>query len=168
MKKIAIVIPAYNELENIESLIKAILKNASDFTIFLVDDSKDESIGSLINLKNLEVKYFHRKNERGRGSAVLYGLKKALKEEKYDIFIEMDADFSHDPQELNRHIKNFENLELDLLIASRYLKSSKIINWSIQRKILSKLSNFLARILLGINLKDFTNGFRCYYKKAAK
>ena len=168
MKKIAIVIPTYNELENIESLIKAILKNTSDVTIFLVDDSKDESIGSLINSKNLKVKYFHRKNERGRGSAVLYGFKKALEEDKYDIFIEMDADFSHDPQELNSHIKNFENLELDLLIASRYLKNSKIINWSVQRKVLSKLSNFLARVLLGINLKDFTNGYRIYSKRAVE
>tara|TARA_Y200000002_G_scaffold376353_1_gene380064 strand:- start:52 stop:768 length:717 start_codon:yes stop_codon:yes gene_type:complete len=168
VKKIAIVIPTYNELENIESLIKAILKNTSDVTIFLVDDSKDESIGSLINSKNLKVKYFHRKNERGRGSAVLYGFRKALEEDKYDIFIEMDADFSHDPQELNSHIKNFENLELDLLIASRYLKNSKIINWSVQRKVLSKLSNFLARVLLGINLKDFTNGFRFYSKRAAE
>ena len=168
MKKIAIVIPTFNEVENIENLIKAILKNVPDSTIFLIDDSVNDEIGKLINSKNLNVKYFYRQNERGRGSAVLFGLKKALSEKKFDIFIEMDADFSHNPDELGRHIESFKNKDLDLLIASRYLKESKIINWSVQRKILSKLSNFLARVLLGIRLKDFTNGYRFYSKRAAE
>lgn len=168
MKKIAIIIPTFNELDNVENLIKTILKNIPNSDIFLIDDSKNEDIGNLITSKKLEVNYFHRKNERGRGSAVLFGLKKALEEEKFDIFIEMDADFSHDPDELERHIEIFKSQNLDLLIASRYLKESKIINWSLKRKVLSRLSNFLARFLLGINLKDFTNGFRFYSERAAK
>jgi dolichol-phosphate mannosyltransferase len=168
VKKIAIIIPTFNELDNVENLIKTILKNIPNSDIFLIDDSKNEDIGNLITSKKLEVNYFHRKNERGRGSAVLFGLKKALEEEKFDIFIEMDADFSHDPDELERHIEIFKSQNLDLLIASRYLKESKIINWSLKRKVLSRLSNFLARFLLGINLKDFTNGFRFYSERAAK
>jgi dolichol-phosphate mannosyltransferase len=99
VKKIAIIIPTFNELDNVENLIKTILKNIPNSDIFLIDDSKNEDIGNLITSKKLEVNYFHRKNERGRGSAVLFGLKKALEEEKFDIFIEMDADFSHDPDE---------------------------------------------------------------------
>ena len=80
----------------------------------------------------------------------------------------MDADFSHDPKELNKNIEYFSKNNLDLLIASRYLEKSKIINWGINRRILSKLSNVLARILLGVKIKDFTNGFRIYSKRATE
>ena len=121
----------------------------------------------MINSKNLNAIYSHRENLKGRGSAVLYGLRNALKEQKFDVFIEMDADFSHNPDELRKNLKYFYDNDLDLLIASRYQKKSKIINWGINRRILSKLSNILARFLLGVKLKDFTNGFRIYSKKAA-
>ncbi len=168
MKKIAIIIPTFNELDNIENLIKMILTNVPESSIFIVDDSKDTMIGNLISSKDLKAKYFHRENSRGRGSAVLYGLNKALEEKKFDIFVEMDADFSHNPEELRKNINKIIDEKLDLLIASRYLKNSKIINWGLQRRVLSKLSNFLARILLGIKLKDFTNGFRFYSKRAAE
>ena len=168
MKKIAIIIPTFNELDNIENLIKKILKNIPESSIFIVDDSKDTEIGNLIISKDLKAKYFHRENSKGRGSAVLFGLEKALKENKFDIFIEMDADFSHNPEELRKNIDKTIKDNLDLLIASRYLKSSKILNWSMQRRILSKLSNYLARALLGIKLNDFTNGFRFYSKKATE
>ena len=127
-----------------------------------------KKIGDLLSLKNLNAIYLHRENSKGRGSAVLHGLRNALKEDNFDIFIEMDADFSHDPSELRRNIEHFCNNNLDLLIASRYQKKSKIINWGINRRILSKLSNILARILLGVKLKDFTNGFRIYSKKATE
>ena len=80
----------------------------------------------------------------------------------------MDADFSHDPAELKRNINFFFNNSLDLLIGSRYLKRSKIINWSLSRKILSSLANFLARNLLQIPVTDFTNGFRIYSRRSAK
>ena len=168
MKKIAIIIPTYNELDNIESLISAILVNLPDCTIFVIDDSKNKDIGNLIDSKKLKAKYFHRENAKGRGSAVLFGFRKALEENKYDIFIEMDADFSHNPKELKKNIEYFKSNNLDLLIASRYLKNSQIINWSFGRKILSKLSNILARTLLSVKLKDFTNGFRIYSARATE
>ena len=168
MKKIAIIIPTFNELDNIENLINKISKNIPESSIFIVDDSKDPEIGNLIFSKNLKAKYFHRENLKGRGSAVLFGLNNALEENEFDIFIEMDADFSHNPDELRKNINKIIKDKLDLLIASRYLKNSKIINWSLQRRILSKLSNFLARVLLGIELNDFTNGFRFYSKKASE
>ena len=166
MKKIAIIIPTFNELDNIEDLINKISKNIPESSIFIIDDTKDPDIGNLITLKNLKAKYFHRENSKGRGSAVLFGLNEALKENEFDIFVEMDADFSHNPDELRKNIEKIIKSDLDLLIASRYLKNSKIINWSLQRRVLSKFSNFLARILLGIKLNDFTNGFRFYSKKA--
>ena len=165
MKKIAIVIPTYNELENIESLIKVILKNTLDFTIFLVDDSKDDSIGSLINSKNLKVKYFHRKNERGRGSAVLHGFKKALEEEKYDIFIEMDADFSHDPNDLSRLLKACKENGGDVAIGSRYVKGVNIVNWPMSRLLMSYFASKYVKAITGMPIHDSTAGFKCYKRK---
>ena len=87
------------------------------------------------------------KNKKGRGSAVLFGLKKAMQNSNNQIFVEMDADFSHKPSELKRNINFFKN-NCDLLIASRYLPSSRINNWSIKRRIFSKLANLLARFFL--------------------
>ena len=168
MNNIAIIIPTYNELKNIEKLVKEIKNNIKECTIFIVDDSKKKDIGKLIVNKNIKVKYFHRKKKSGRGSAIIYGLKEAFKNKKNKIFIEMDADFSHDPKELKKNIEIFKKKELDLLIASRYLTDSKIINWSFSRRIFSRLSNFLARNLLQIFLNDFTNGFRIYSKRSTK
>jgi len=168
VNNIAIIIPTYNELENIEKLILEIKKKVPESKIFIIDDSKTQEIGELIKSKNIKVSYFHRENESGRGSAVIYGLNKAIKENKYQIFIEMDADFSHDPNELLRNIDFFINKKLDLLIASRYLPGSKIINWNLSRRVLSKMSNFLARNLLKIPLNDFTNGFRIYSSRSVE
>ena len=167
MKNLAIVIPTLNEEENIEKLVKQIKKQLPKATILIVDDSKNKNIEKIIVKKKLKAKYFHRKNGFGRGSAVLYGLKKAIKLKK-NFFIEMDADFSHNPNELKRNINIFNRRKLDLLIASRYLDKSKISNWSISRRIFSELANFLAKILLQIPVKDFTNGFRIYSKKSVE
>ena len=168
MTNVAIIIPTYNEADNIERLVKEINKQVPKSRIFIIDDSKDNDIGKLINKKKLKVKYFHRKKKMGRGSAVRYGLKKAIKEKKNNIFIEMDADFSHDPKELKKNINFFNKKNLDLLIGSRYLKKSKIINWSTSRVVFSSLANFLAKNLLNISLNDFTNGYRIYSKRSVK
>jgi len=167
MKNLAIVITTLNEEENIEKLVKQIKEQLPKATILIVDDSKNKKIEKIIVKKKLKAKYFHRTNGSGRGSAVLYGLKKAIKLKK-NFFIEMDADFSHNPNELKRNINIFNRRKLDLLIASRYLDKSKISNWSISRRILSELANFLAKILLQIPVKDFTNGFRIYSKKSVE
>ena len=168
MSDIAIVIPTYNELENIQKLVREIRKNVEKCNIYIVDDTNNDDIGKLIAKKKIKAKYFHRKKKSGRGSAIIYGLKKAFKNKKNKIFIEMDADFSHNPKELKRNLILFKKNNLDLLIASRYLKKSKIINWGLSRRIFSKLSNFLARNVLRISLHDFTNGFRIYSKRSTK
>tara|TARA_B100001059_G_C17786691_1_gene557567 strand:+ start:544 stop:1251 length:708 start_codon:yes stop_codon:yes gene_type:complete len=164
---ICIIIPTFNEKENIFKLSKQLLKLQPKAKIFIIDDTKKYNLNK--KFKNLKkIKYIHRKNKKGRGSAVLEGIKLALKNKKIKIFIEMDADFSHRPQELNNNIKKFLDKKLDLLISSRYLKSSKIYNWSLQRKVLSYLSNLLAKILLNVGVSDYTNGYRIYSKKSAK
>ena len=169
MNKIAIVIPAYNEDKNIIKLIHEIRK-ITKAIIVIVDDSqnlKTKKIISSFKIKNLY--YFHRGKKLGRGSAVIFGFKKILKKNNnLSCFVEMDADMSHSPKELLRNVSFFYKNSLDLLIGSRYLPKSKIINWPLSRKILSKLSNMLARILLGVPVNDYTNGYRFYSKRAVK
>ena len=163
MSKINIVIPTYNEDKNILSLIKEINKYVPDAQICIVDDSKENIIGNILKKNNFhKVIYFHRKHKKGRGSAVIYGFKKLFNMNINQIFIEMDADFSHKPSELKKNIKLFKKNKSDLLISSRYLKKSKILNWSLSRKILSKFSNILAKTVLQVNISDYTNGFRIY------
>jgi len=167
MNKICIVIPAFNENKNIIKLIK-VIKKKIDCYIIIVDDSENFKTKILFDkIKNKKIFYFHRKKKLGRGSAVIYGFKKIVKK-NINCFIEMDADFSHSPNELKRNIKTFYNKKLDLLIGSRYLAKSKIINWPLSRRILSKLSNLLARFLLGVPVNDYTNGYRFYSKRAIK
>ena len=164
---IGIVIPAYEEEENISILIKEI-KSFIKAKIVIVDDSKSNLTKKIFNKKKKNVFYFKRKKKLGRGTAVLFGLKKLLKSKQISIFIEMDADRSHRPSEINRNLKYFKKNTLDLLISSRYLKKSKIKNWPISRLCFSYISNKLAIFLLGIKVSDYTNGFRIYSRRSAK
>ena len=167
-KQIAIIIPAYNEEENIEKLIKKINYYVKKPIIILVDDSLSFKTSEIIKKKKIKVKYFHRKNKAGRGSAVIFGIKKIIRNRKIKAVIEMDADFSHAPSEIPRNLNYFFETKLDLLISSRYLKKSKILNWPISRRILSYYANKLARLLLSIPVSDYTNGFRIYSKSSCK
>lgn len=168
MKSIGIVIPAYNEKENILKLLKAIRRKIN-CNIIIVDDTANLEIKKIIyksKIKNL--KYYNRGKKSGRGSAVLFGFRKLIKIKNIECLIEMDADMSHSPSELIRNINFFYKNSLDLLIGSRYIKDSQIINWPFSRKVLSKFSNILARSLLGVPVNDYTNGFRFYSKRAVK
>ena len=162
---ICIVIPTYNEKENIFKLINKILSINLNIKLVIVDDS----IEKLIKLNKIKkVKYIYRGKKLGRGSAVLMGMRHALKDKNNKIIIEMDADFSHNPKELKRNINHFIKNKINFLIASRYIKNSKIINWPLSRRLLSKFSNILAKFLLGVPIKDYTNGFRFYDRTATK
>ena len=109
MKEISIIIPTFNEKENIHRLIKNIKKVVPKAYIVIVDDSIDDEIGKIVKKnKYLNVNYYHRKNAKGRGSAVLFGLRKNFSKDKKRIFIEMDADFSHRPIELKKNIELFK------------------------------------------------------------
>ena len=167
-KNIGIVIPTFNEENNIVKLIKTIKSKFKDSLIVIVDDSLHKKIWHLIKKNKLKVSYIYRGKKLGRGSAVRVGLKELLKNKKIKFFVEMDADFSHNPDELSKNINYFYKNSLDLLIGSRYLKKSKIINWSLSRRIFSFLANYLARNLLKIPISDFTNGYRIYSKNFDK
>ena len=135
-----------------------------------MDDSTNQNTKKLFNKNKFKnVKYYHRGKKLGRGSAVIFGFKKLLKIKKdVNCLIEMDADMSHSPRELKRNIAYFYKHSFGLLIGSRYLPKSKIINWPISRRILSKLSNRLAKFLLEAPVNDYTNGYRFYSKEAAR
>ena len=169
---LAIIVPTYNENENILELIKKIDQNLSvnniDFKVFIVDDSNQNTILDLIKPFSDKINYHHRGKKLGRCSAVIEGINLALKTKYTDLVIEMDADLSHDPTEMNDKIKIFVNDKLDLLISSRYRKDSKIEGWTIQRTILSFVSNMMAKFLLKVPVTDYTNGYRLYSKKAAE
>tara|TARA_B100001057_G_scaffold499866_1_gene612205 strand:+ start:4665 stop:5387 length:723 start_codon:yes stop_codon:yes gene_type:complete len=164
---IGIIIPTFREKENILKLSKKLLKLHPNCLIFIVDDTKEYNLKNYFKDKK-KITYIYRKNKKGRGSAVIEGFKKAYLSNKIKIFVEMDADFSHEPRELKNNINKFKNMNLDLLIASRYLKNSKIYNWSIQRRIFSFMANFLAEILLNVGVSDYTNGYRIYSRRALK
>tara|TARA_Y200000002_G_scaffold297997_1_gene252684 strand:- start:3250 stop:3972 length:723 start_codon:yes stop_codon:yes gene_type:complete len=164
---ISIVIPTFKEKANIKKLVNLIKSEIQVLKIVIVDDSPDEEIRDEINdLK--DINYIYRGKKLGRGSAVIEGLNFAQKNFDSEIFIEMDADLSHDPKELKENLRLFKENNCDLLIASRYLKKSKIVNWSILRKIFSFLANSLARFLLKIPISDYTNGYRIYSKNAVR
>ena len=169
MKKIGIVIPAFNEDKNIINLIKQIKKRIN-CPILIVDDSTNQNTKKLFSKNKFKnVKYYHRGKKLGRGSAVIFGFRKLLKIKKdVNCLIEMDADMSHSPGELKRNIAYFYKNSFGLLIGSRYLPKSKIINWPLSRRILSKLSNRLAKFLLEAPVYDYTNGYRFYSKEAAR
>jgi dolichol-phosphate mannosyltransferase len=159
-----VVIPTYNEKGNLPSLVKDIFKFLPEAKIIVVDDNSPDGTGILADqlagkYQNLVV--IHRQKKAGRGSAVLAGFEQALKEKAVEYIFEMDADFSHDPKDLPRLLSKVKEGS-DVVIGSRYLPQSKIINWSFKRRIFSKLANFYAKLFLKIPVCDYTNGFRCY------
>ena len=164
---ISIIVPAYNESSNIKKLLKEIRLNIKA-QIIIVDDSNNNLTKNLLKKEKMKITYIKRMKKLGRGSAVLEGFKRALKNKNMKIFVEMDADLSHPPAELRRNIDYFTKKNLDLLIGSRYLKKSEIVNWPISRRIFSRLANYLAKFLLRIPCSDYTNGYRIYSKNAAK
>jgi dolichol-phosphate mannosyltransferase len=162
-----IVIPTYNEKKNIKSLVKKILATKVPEKIIIVDDNSPDGTGGEADglaEKHSQVKVIHRKGKLGRGSAVIDGFKLALKDKEIKYFIEMDADFSHDPVELKELLKKAENY--DIVVGSRYLPQSKIKNWGMKRRIFSKIANLYARLVLGVPISDYSNGYRCYSRSA--
>lgn len=163
-----IVIPTYNEAENIVSLIRSIQKHTSHISkIIIVDDNSPDGTSDIItniSKKNKNVYLLTRSFKKGRGSAVIEGFSFAKKFSP-TYFLEMDADFSHKPKDISRLLRAIEEGP-DVIIGSRYLKKSKILNWSLKRRMFSKLANIYARLILGVPIRDYTNGFRIYKKKA--
>ncbi len=167
--EIVVVIPTYNAREGIIENILKIQKEVPRAKIIIVDDNSPDKTAKLIQakFKNKEkVLVVVRKAKGGRGSAVLAGFKEALRGKQAKYFIEMDADLCHDPKYIQELVA--ECKKADVVVASRYLPESKITGWNLKRKLMSFSINTFAKLLLHIPISDYTNGFRCYSRKAVE
>ena len=165
MKKL-VIIPTYNEKENIENIISTVFALKEDFQILVVDDSSPDGTGEIVKrLQKIYPSHLHlivRKIKDGLGKAYIQGFKWAL-ENKCDYIFEMDADFSHNPADLN---KLFEAcVKADMSIGSRYSKGVNVVNWPMGRVLLSYFASKYVRVILGIQIHDTTAGFVCFSRK---
>ncbi|MEC9065493.1 MAG: polyprenol monophosphomannose synthase [Bacteroidota bacterium] len=162
-----VIIPTYNEVENISKIIDLIILENHNIDVLVVDDNSPDGTSSLVNQKeeNLPNRVFliKRLNKRGLGTAYIDGFKWALKE-KYDYIISMDADFSHNPIELPKIIE-YLNSGVDVVIGSRYLNGVSVVNWPIARIFLSYIAQIYVRLITSMPIKDPTSGFVAYNSK---
>ena len=158
-----IIIPTYNEIENIQRLISEIFHYVDQETHILVcDDNSPDGTGDLVDVvaeTNPRVHVIHRPKKMGLGTAYVAGFKYAL-EHGYDIIFEMDSDFSHDPKYLPVFQQEIE--KYDAVIGSRYVPGGGVLNWGIGRRALSKGGSIYAKMMLGLPFNDLTGGFNCW------
>jgi dolichol-phosphate mannosyltransferase len=169
LKSIAVIVPTYNEKENIIALIDAIRGSVGNVSIYVVDDNSPDGTQDLVHnyiaKHKSNVSLIMRKSKSGRGGAVLEGFGAALKDPAIEYLVEMDADFSHDPAQMHRLLD--KRKPRTVVVASRYVAGSKIMNWPLKRKITSRLANAYIRTVLQVPVNDCTNGYRCYPRQAA-
>ena len=164
--KTVVMIPTYNEKDNIKQIINEIMAlKIKNLEVVVIDDNSPDGtwkIAHEMSRKNKKVHLLLRKDKRGRGLAGKAGYKWAL-ENKADYIIEMDADFSHQPKDIPKLIEKMG--EADLALGSRAIKGGREIGRGIARQIITKMANLYVRILLGIKVKDCNSGFRCFKRK---
>ncbi len=162
-----VIIPTYNEIENIEKMIRTVFSLPNPFHILIVDDGSPD--GTANKVKELQVEFFdklfiqERKGKLGLGTAYIHGFKWALAK-NYDFIFEMDCDFSHNPNDLIRLQQACEN-GADVAVGSRYVKGGNVSNWDNKRIFLSYCASIYVRMILWIKVKDTTAGFKCYKRK---
>lgn len=167
MGKNVVIIPTYNEIENIEKMVHTVFALPREFELLIVDDGSPD--GTAVKVKELQKQYqgkLHieeRKGKLGLGTAYIHGFKWALVRD-YDYIFEMDCDFSHNPSDLVRLLEACEN-GADVAVGSRYTKGGKVSNWPIGRILMSYFASVYVRMILWISVKDTTAGFKCYKRK---
>ncbi|RME42221.1 MAG: polyprenol monophosphomannose synthase [Chloroflexi bacterium] len=160
--KCMVVIPTYNERDNIEPLVDKILGLGDHFHVTIVDDNSPDGTGEIaerLATTTPRVQVIHRPAKQGLGTAYIAGFKHALKN-GVDYVVEMDADFSHDPDSLPGFLELMDTY--DVVIGSRYVKGLAVVNWSLRRLFLSLSANLYARWITGLPLHDCTSGFKCF------
>lgn len=163
-----IIIPTFNEKENIENIIKKVFSLKKEFNILIVDDNSLDGTANIV--KTLQKKYpkklfiQERSAKLGLGTAYIHGFNWALKKD-YEFVFEMDADFSHNPDDLIKLYDVVKNNDGDLAIGSRYVKGVNIVNWPMSRLLLSFFASKYVKIITGMPIHDSTAGFKCYKKK---
>lgn len=168
MSDALVIIPTYNEKENIEAIIRAVFNQQKAFHVLIVDDNSpdgtSEIVLKLINEFPTQLFLEKRLRKNGLGTAYIHGFKWALKR-KYEYIIEMDADFSHDPKDLNRLYHACKTAGADVSIGSRYSVGVNVVNWPMRRVLLSYLASKYVRFITGIPINDTTAGFVCWNRK---
>lgn len=166
MSKNLVIIPTYNEIENIENMVRKVFSLPKEFDLLIVDDGSPD--GTATKVKELLNEYKtlfieERKGKQGLGTAYIHGFKWALSR-KYEYIFEMDCDFSHNPDDLVRLLNACEN-GADVAVGSRYVKGGNVSNWDRKRILLSFFASLYVRLVLWFNVKDTTAGFKCYKRK---
>ena len=162
-----VVIPTYNERDNLSGITDSIVAHAPDVHILVVDDNSPDGTGQLADELNQahpeKVFVLHRTRKEGLGPAYVQGFKYAL-DHDYELIVQMDADFSHDPKYLPAF---FEAIKTnDLVIGSRYVEGISVVNWDLKRLILSKAASFYVRLITRMPIADCTAGFKCWRREA--
>ncbi len=161
-----VVIPTYNEAENIEKLITEVIRAAEGARVLIVDDNSPDGTSDIVReiaRKNPNVLLETRPGKLGLGTAYVHGFKRALSLSDVDCVLGMDADFSHSPQYLPDFLNALDTS--DLVVGSRYLEGISVVNWPIRRLFISYFANNYARLITGLPIRDCTSGFCCYKRE---
>jgi len=164
-----VLIPTYNEKENIENIVRAVFALEKDFHILVIDDGSPDGTASIVKKLisgEFDGRLFieEREGKLGLGTAYIHGFRWALAR-SYDYIFEMDADFSHDPNDLPRLYAACSNEGYDVSVGSRYVTGVNVVNWPMGRVLMSYFASKYVRIITGLNIKDTTAGFVCYRRK---
>jgi dolichol-phosphate mannosyltransferase len=166
-----VIIPTYNEIENIEKISRAVLKLPVTADLLIIDDNSPDGTAAIV--KELQSEYpdrlhlLERKGKLGLGTAYIEGFKWAL-ENNYELICEMDADFSHDPNDLQRLFKACEKEKADVAIGSRYISGVNVVNWPMGRVLISYFASVYVRLITRMKVRDATAGFVCYRNTVLK
>jgi dolichol-phosphate mannosyltransferase len=165
MQKTLVIIPTYNEAENINRLIPSVLNQAEGLHILIVDDGSPDGTAQLVRTMmngDDRIHILERERKQGLGTAYRAGFKYAI-DHQYDCVFEMDADFSHSPNEIPNFLKAIQ--DHDLVVGSRYINGIRVLNWPMTRLLLSYFANIYTRLVTGLPLHDATGGFKCFRRK---
>jgi len=161
-----VIIPTYNEIENIEAITRAVLDLPYDFHILIVDDNSPDGTGEIADrlaAADNRIHVLHREKKEGLGPAYIAGFQWGLAHDEYDILFEMDADFSHRPEYLHDFMKAIG--DSDLVLGSRYISGVNVVSWPLGRLLISFFANRYSQIVTGLPVRDATGGFKCFRRK---
>ena len=163
--KTLIIIPTFNELENLPRLLPDVLSKEEAIHILIVDDNSPDGTAAFVENEmknNNRIHLIKRSSKQGLGTAYIAGFKFAI-QNGYDFIFEMDADFSHDPKEIPRFLDEIKSA--DVILGSRYINGVNVINWPMRRLLLSSFANLYTRIITGMPVHDATGGYKCFRRK---
>jgi dolichol-phosphate mannosyltransferase len=164
--RVVVVVPTYNEVDNLEWIVDRLRAAHPEVDVLVVDDGSPDGTGAVadrLSAEDPQVSVLHRTAKEGLGAAYLDGFRTAL-DAGYDVIGEMDADGSHQPEQLHRLLEALRSA--DLVIGSRYVPGGSVVNWPLSRQVLSRGGNLYVRLLLGIHVRDATAGYRLFRREA--